>query len=147
MKTAIDGQPAFLYLTVDLDPGEAIVSEAGAMSTMDASLDLSASFNGGFFKGLLRKFLGSESLFVSTYKNNTAETRRLTLVQTTPGDTIAYPLDGKTICLQPGAWLASTSGVKLGMRLAGLGSLIAREGLFRLELSGSGTAWFVLMAA
>ena len=66
MQTKIHGSPSFAYLEVELAPGESIVAESDAMSSMAADLDLQANFNGGFFKGLLRKFLGGESLFVTT---------------------------------------------------------------------------------
>ena len=142
MHATIAGRPAFSSLTVDLEAGESIISEAGAMSTMDAALDLNASFNGGLLKGLGLRFLGGESLFVSTYTNNTTTPRRLTLVQSTPGDIVELPLAGRRICLQPGAFLAMTGTANLGFAYAGRGSLIGREGLFRLEVSGSGTLWF-----
>jgi uncharacterized protein (TIGR00266 family) len=45
------------------------------------------------------------------------------------------------MCLQPGAFLACEPGVKLGMGWAGLKMLIAREGLFRLKVSGTGKVW------
>lgn len=142
MKAQIKGGPAFAYLDVDLEPGEAIIAESDAMSSMAAALDLKASFNGGFFKGLLRKFFGGESLFINEFKNNTDKQCRLTLVQACPGEIRAMTLNGESFCLQPGAFLACTPGVKLGLQWAGLVSAIAREGLFRLIVSGNGTIWY-----
>ncbi len=142
MKTEIKGTQAFSYIDVDLEPGESIVSESDAMSSMDANLDLTASFNGGFIKGLLRKFLGGESLFISKYTNNSSEPRRLTLVQGTPGEIRKVHLDNDELFLQPGAYVASTPGVKLGLHWAGLVSFIAREGLFRLCVSGKGDVFY-----
>jgi uncharacterized protein (TIGR00266 family) len=46
------------------------------------------------------------------------------------------------MCLQPGAYIASTPGIKLGLRWAGLASAIGREGLFKLLVSGTGTVWY-----
>jgi len=142
MRTEIEGKPAFAYVHVDLEPGESVVAESDAMASMDADLDMKAKFNGGFFTGLIKKFLGGESLFINTFSNNTAETKRITLVQATPGDMQALELNGESYCLQPGAYIASTPGVKLGVKWAGLGSFIGREGLFKLEVSGYGTVWF-----
>jgi uncharacterized protein (TIGR00266 family) len=142
MRTDIAGGPAFCHLNVELQPGESIVAESDAMVQMAADLDLAAVFNGGFFSGLLKKFLGGESLFVNVFTNNSDKPRRLTLVQGTPGEMRELKLDGGSICLQPGAYVASTPGLKLGVRWAGFRSLIAREGLFKLVVSGHGKLWY-----
>lgn len=56
MKTTIEGAPSFAYLHVDLDPGESIVAESDAMSSMAADLGMQATFNGGFFPAWPRSF-------------------------------------------------------------------------------------------
>jgi uncharacterized protein (TIGR00266 family) len=99
-------------------------------------------FNGGFLSGLVKKFLGGESLFVNEFSNNTRESKRVTLVQATPGEIRQVELKGEALCLQPGAYLASTPGLSLGVKYAGLGSFIGREGLFKLIVQGSGTLWY-----
>ena len=142
MKAEIKGGQAFSYIDVDLSPGEALVTESDAMSSMDADVDLTAVFNGGFIKGLLRKYLGDETLFISRFKNNTKRNRRLILVQPTPGEIRCVELDNETLNLQPGAFLACTEGITLGLRWAGLISWIAREGLFKLQTSGTGKVWY-----
>ena len=142
MNTAIEGRPAFAHMHVDLDPGESIIAESDAMSSMSADLDMTAKFNGGFFSGLCKKYLGGESLFINEFKNNTDGPRRVTLVQPTPGDMGVIELQGTSLCLQPGAYIASTPGVKLGLKYAGLASLIGQEGLFKLVVSGWGTVWY-----
>ena len=142
MEAKIEGSPSFSYVHVDLAPGEALTAESDAMSTMDSDLDMKARFNGGFFSGLIKKFLGGESLFVNEFKNNTKKTRRVTLVQPTPGEIRQVEMKGEALCFQPGAYLASTPGLSLGVKYAGLGSFIGREGLFKLVVKGSGTLWF-----
>ena len=92
--------------------------------------------------GILKKYLGGESLFVNEFRNNTKNTLRVTLVQNTPGEIREVHLKGDSLCLQPGAYVCSTPGVKLGMRYAGMASLIGREGLFKLVVSGTGTVWY-----
>ncbi|RYD69038.1 MAG: TIGR00266 family protein, partial [Sphingobacteriales bacterium] len=142
MKATIKGGHAFSYVDVELDPGDTIVTESDAMSSMDAQLDLTAHFNGGFFKGLLRKYLGGESLFINHYKNPTQSARHLTIVQPTPGQILCREIDNEEYFLQPGAFLACETGVKIGLRFAGFTSWIAREGLFRICVSGQGKVWF-----
>lgn len=142
MKAEIRGSDAFAYVDVDLAPGEKIIAEADAMSSMAADLDMQAKFNGGFFVALMRKLLVGETVFVNHFSNNTAGDRRLTLVQPTPGAVRCLELNNDTFFLQPGAFLACAGDVKLGVKFAGLVSWIAREGLFRIVVSGTGTVWY-----
>ena len=51
-------------------------------------------------------------------------------------------LNGTSLFLQPGAYLASEPGVKMGVSWAGFASWIGGEGLFRLKVSGTGKVWF-----
>ena len=142
MDTQIRGGPSFSHVDVDLAPGETIVAESDAMASMAADLDVEARFNGGFFSGLAKRLLGGESLFVNEFRNATGETRRLTLVQGTPGEIRQLELEGNAVCLQPGAYICSTPGLSLGVHYAGLGSFIGREGLFKLMVRGTGTLWY-----
>ena len=142
MKAEINGSQAFSYIDVDLEPGESIISEPDAMSSMDADVDLTAKLNGGFFRGLLKKYLGGESLFVSHFTNNTSTPKRVTLVQPTPGQIRCIELSNSEFHLQPGAYLASSEGVTLGLRWAGIVSFIAREGLFKLTVNGTGKVFY-----
>lgn len=142
MEAAIKGAPAFAYIQMDLAPGEAIVAESDAMASMDADVELVAKPNGGWLGAPVRRFLGGESFFVSELSNPTKRTRRVTLVQKTPGDIRRVDLNGNAICLQRGAFICCTSGVNIGVRYAGLGAFIAREGLFKLIASGSGSVWY-----
>ena len=142
MQCTIEGAPAFAYINVDLEPGETVIAESNAMSSMAADLDMVAKFNGGFFGGLAKAFLGGESLFVNHFTNNTTGTRRVSLVQGTPGNTRQIDLNGNMFCLQPGAYIASTPDVKLGVKWAGFKSWFAKEGLFKLTVGGQGSVWY-----
>lgn len=142
MKANIKGGRAFSYVEVELEPGETLVAESDSMSSMDAQLDLAAHFNGGFFKGLLRKYLGGESLFINRFTNATSSPRTMTIVQPTPGEILCRELHGDDFYLQPGAFLACEEGVQIGLNFAGFTSWIAREGLFRIRMSGNGKVWY-----
>ncbi len=142
MKANIKGGHAFSYVEVELAPGESIMTEPDAMSSMDASLDLTAHFNGGLIKGLLRKYLGGESLFISRFHNATSTPRSMTIVQPTPGEVLCKELNDEVYYMQPGAFLACEESIKIGLGFAGFASWIAREGLFRIKVSGHGKVWF-----
>lgn len=142
MKSDIRGGDAFSYVDVALAPGEKIVAEADAMSSMSADLDLKAKFNGGFLVALLRRLLVGETLFINHFSNNTDGERRLVLVQPTPGSVRCLELNNETFFLQPGAFLACAGDVKLGVKFAGLISWLQKEGLFRIVVSGTGKVWY-----
>lgn len=142
MQLNIHGRPAFGYAQIDLEPGETIITEAGAMATMSSKIDLEAKLNGGLIKALLRKFLGNETLFLNTFTNKGNVPAQITITQPTPGDLIVRDLKGETIFLQPSAFVACESGVKQGLAFAGLVSFIAREGLFKVKVSGTGKVLF-----
>lgn len=143
MKSRIEGRPAFAYLQLTLEPGESVVAESDAMASMSAELDLRTRLNGGFWRGLARKFLGGESLFINRFSNATQQPRTLTLVQPTPGDILCRDLaPGEVYCLQPGAFLAADESVTLGLKWAGWVSWIAREGMFKMVVTGPGRVWY-----
>ena len=142
MKSEIKGDPAFAYVNVDLEPGESIIAESDAMSSMSGDVDMDAKTNGGCLSALGKSLFGGESFFVSVYRNNTSGPRRVTFTQGTPGNIRQLDLNGESICLQPGAYIASTPGLHLGVKWAGFASWLGREGLFKLQVSGQGTLWY-----
>ena len=142
MQHEIRYKPAFAAIFVTLNPGDSITAEAGAMTSMDAQLSMKTEFSGGFISGLLKKFFGGESLFVNTFTNNTQQPLNLVLTQSTIGDIAQIDMREREICFQPGAYIAHTPGVKMGVQWAGFKSWISGEGLFKLKLSGRGNVFF-----
>ena len=142
MESKVNARPSFAYIDIDLEPGESLIAESDAMASMTSDLDMKAMLNGGLIKGLLRKFLGGESLFINQFSNNSSKRARLTITQPTPGDIKEIKLEDESICLQPGAYICSTPSLKLGLMWAGFSSLIGREGLFKLVVKGTGTLWY-----
>lgn len=142
MQLIVHGKPAFGYASVVLEPGEKIITESGAMATMSPNIDLEAKLNGGLIKGILRKYFGSESLFLNTFTNKGTQSAEMTITQPTPGDLILKELNNETIFLQPSAFVACETGVSQGLSFAGFTSFIAREGLFKVKISGTGKVLF-----
>ena len=54
---------------IELDPGEGVRAEAGAMMYMDENIQMQTSTGGGLFKGFKRMLTG-ESFFITTFMNN-----------------------------------------------------------------------------
>ena len=142
MKYDIRYRPAFASIFLTLQPGESITAESGAMVSMDADLTMKTEFSGGFLSGLVRSIFGGESLFVNVFKNSSNRPLNLVLSQSMIGDIEAMNLEGKTFCLQPGAYIAHSPGAKMGVKWAGFASWFAGEGLFKLQFSGSGRVLF-----
>ena len=142
MKHEIRYKPAFATLFITLQPGDSLTAEAGAMASMSAELSMETKFSGGLIPALLKKFLGGESLFVNVFKNETQRPLELVLTQPSIGDMEQIALNGNTICFQPGAYIAHTSGTQLGVQWAGFASWLSGEGLFKLKASGKGQVFF-----
>lgn len=139
MEINIQGAPAFGFMHIELGPGEKLITESDAMASMNSELDMKPRLNGGLIRGLLRKFLGGESLFINEFSNNTQGNLRLTVTQPLPGDVRIIDINenGK-MYIQPGSFICCEPGVKIGLVWAGINSWIGGEGLFRLEASGNG---------
>ena len=140
MEAEIRNRPSFANIRVGVKAGDAIVAEAGAMASMSSSVNIKTRLNGGFFKAIAKRFLGNESLFVNEF--NTESEGELVLTQAFPGDIECLELNGNTMYLQPGAFLACEPDVNLGAGGAGFASCVGREGLFRLKVSGNGKVWY-----
>lgn len=141
MLVDIKGKPAFTHLQVALNPGEMILTEAGAMASMDSGLDIRATLGGGVAGALARRFLVQESFFINQIINGRDSTQRVIITRPTPGDILCIDLNNERIFLQPGAFLACTPSITLSTGWAGIASFIGREGLFRQQASGTGKVW------
>ena len=140
MESEIRNRPAFANIRVTMVPGDEIIAEADAMASMSATIRMTTRWSGGMMKGIAKRVFGGESMFVNVF---TAEAPgELILTQPFPGDIECIDLKGTTMFLQPGAFIACDPGVKLGLGWAGIKMGIAREGLFRLKISGEGRVWF-----
>ncbi len=140
METEIRNKPAFANIHVQLSKGDRIIAEADAMASMSSTVQMKTMWNGGMFRAICKRLLGSESLFVNEFSTETEG--ELVLTQPYPGDIECLELKDNTFFLQPGAFLACEPGVQLGLGWAGMRSLIGGEGLFRLKVSGKGRVWF-----
>ena len=140
MEYAIQSRPSYSLLEVDLDPGEQLVTEAGAMAWMSSNMNVQTSVRGGIMSGLSRAALGGESFFQNTYEPQNGP-GTIALAAGKPGDIIPYNVDGGILLLEKGAYLASTTGVTTNADFQGLRGLF-NEGMFILRVSGVGTLFF-----
>jgi uncharacterized protein (TIGR00266 family) len=141
MQVEVASNPDFGHLAITLDPEQSIICESGAMAAMDSDLDMDTKMMGGFLPALWRKMVAGESLLSGVYTSK-RQGSRLWLSPPIPGAIVAYQMDGKTLMLTSGSFLACESGVHLGTKFGGLRAMFSGEGMFFIEASGSGKLWF-----
>ncbi len=81
-------QGAFALAVVNLQAGQAISAEAGAMVSMSSNVDLHSEMKGGVF-GALKRAVGGESAFVSTFTAQ-GSPGEVTFAPGAPGDVVRY---------------------------------------------------------
>jgi uncharacterized protein (TIGR00266 family) len=148
MKHAIEHGPAFAWLRVQLEAGESIFAEAGAMVMRSPQLDMQTRLNAGrsvgvwaqiyaFLVALMRKFLGGETLFINEFSGPSGGD--VVLAPTVSGAIVHERMDGqRRLIVQSGSYLASTGDVQTKLRWGGLRGLLGGEGLFFIECAGQG---------
>lgn len=143
--------PSFAMLRCELVPGQVLVAQAGAMVARAAHVGMEVKLNAGrapgwfellkaFFVALIRKLLGGETFFVNHF--SASQPGSVWLAPLLSGHVLHRRLQGETLTLSAGAFLACAGDVDLRVKWGGLRALLAREGLFFLEVSGSGDLWF-----
>jgi uncharacterized protein (TIGR00266 family) len=141
MQYQIMYQPSFALAVLTLEPGEEVQAESGAMVSMSANVNLQTEMKGGFFGALGRSVLGGESFFTSKYRAEGGP-GELTLAPTLPGDVTVLELQGQTMYLRSGAWLAGGPGLTVDSKWGGSRGFFGGGGLFLLKVSGTGPVFF-----
>lgn len=147
MEVIEKGKSSFTHLAITLKPGEKIITESGAMASMDKGIDIYTELKGGLLSSLARKIFGGESAFLNTYFNKGTIPQTIVISKITPGDIYCHELKGEGIFLQPGSFVCSSPSVKLQVKWAGFRFLFGGEGLFRLYASGVGKLWIGVYGA
>lgn len=139
---------------IELDLGETIVAEAGAMNWMEADIVYEAkmgdgsSDDGGLMGKLLsagKRAISGESLFLTHFTNTGSHKRRVAFAAPYPGHIIPIDLariGGELIC-QKDAFLCAALGTELGIafsRRLGAG-FFGGEGFILQRLRGDGMAF------
>ncbi|MGM0592031.1 MAG: TIGR00266 family protein [Halobacteriota archaeon] len=139
MDHAIDYRPSYALLTVSLDAGESIRSEAGAMVSYSDGIDIETRASGGILDSLKRNVLGGESFFQNTFVAR--EAGEVTLAPPLSGDVVHHELADETLLVQSGSYIASHPDIEVDTKFGGSRTFFGGEGLFLLELDGTGPAF------
>ncbi len=129
-------QGAFALAVVNLQPEQTIAAEAGAMVSMSANVDLHSEMKGGVF-GALKRAVGGESAFVSTYTARGGP-GEVTFAPGAPGDVAGIEMQNQTFMVQSSSYLAGDTSLVVDTKFGGAKSFFGGEGLFVLQITGSG---------
>ncbi len=113
MNYTIEGAPMPVVIC-NLEGGETMLTEKGAMSWMSPNMKMETTTGGGIGKMFGRAFSG-ESMFINRY---TAQggTGLIAFASSFPGDIRAFEIaPGQEIIAQKSAFLASTAGVEMSV--------------------------------
>jgi uncharacterized protein (TIGR00266 family) len=141
MKYKITGDNLQI-VTIELNGGEKVYGEAGAMIHLSPNMEMEAKARGGLLKGLGRKFMG-ETFFLTEFtpKNGSG---KVAFAGNAPGTIKAIELSpGKDFLVQKDAFLCAEDGVDMSMAFQKkLGSMFfGGEGFILEKLSGNGTVF------
>jgi uncharacterized protein (TIGR00266 family) len=129
-------QPSFALAVVQLAAEQAIQAEAGAMVSMSANVELLSQMKGGLM-GAFKRAVGGESAFVSTFTARGGP-GEVTFAPGSPGDIAAIELNNQLFFVQSSSYLAGDAGLQVDTRWGGAKSFFGGEGLFVLQVSGTG---------
>ena len=138
---------------VKLDPGEAVIAEAGGMMYMQEGIRMATTLDttgrgGGLFDKLLgagKRILAGESFFITLFANESQRRRDVAFAAPYPGK--IQPLElrewGGTVIAQKDSFLCAARGVEVSVtfnRRIGAG-FFGGEGFILQKLSGDGLAF------
>lgn len=136
---------------IELDPGEAVQAEAGAMAYMGPGIQMETSLGnegggllGGLKKGLKRAISG-ESFFITSFTHKGSGKGHVAFAAPYPGKIIPIDLTkfGGSILCQKDAFLCAARGIEIELaftRKLGAG-LFGGEGFILQRLKGNGLAF------
>ncbi len=132
-----------------LDHNDAIISEAGELSWMSASIQMTThtqhAGGGGFF-GAIKRVAGGGTLFMTEYRAYGAP-GEVAFATRVPGQILPVPVgNGYEYLIHRHGFLCATAGIELGVGFQqSLGAgIFGGDGFLLQKLSGQGTAWLEL---
>ena len=134
---------------IELDPGETVIAEAGAMNYMTGDIRFTARMGDGSDGSLLGKLwsagkrkLGGESVFMTHFTNEGQGKQHVAFAAPYPGSVVAVDLDdvgGRLFC-QKDSFLCAAYGTRVGIAFTkrlGAG-FFGGEGFILQKLEGDG---------
>jgi len=132
----VSHQGSFALAIVNLQSEQSISAEAGAMVSMSANVELQSEMKGGVF-GALKRAVGGESAFVSTFTAR-GGAGEVALAPGAPGAIVGIEMNNQIFKVQSSSYLAGDTGLQIDTKWGGAKSFFGGEGLFVLQISGTG---------
>ena len=126
----------------ELDAGETMITESGAMAWMSPNMNMETTTNGGIGKAFGRMFSG-ENLFQNRYTAK-GGTGMIAFASSFPGSIKAFEIrPGKEYIFQKKTFLAGESGVNISVHFQKkiASGLFGGEGFILQRISGNGIAF------
>lgn len=140
MDIEIQLGPGSSAAKVSLESGETLTAEGGSMIAMSSDMSLTTSTykknKGGVLKALKRMVSG-ESFFMNHYEPS-SNGGNVYLATALPGDMMTMELNGQGLVVQGGSYVASSHDIEIDFSWQGLKSAFSGEGLFWLNINGTG---------
>ncbi|MBM9513466.1 TIGR00266 family protein [Desulfogranum marinum] len=142
-------------IEVELDPGETVIAEAGAMNYMEDGIGFAAKMGDGsesesgimgLLKGVGKRVLTGESIFMTHFTNNGGGKKRVAFAAPYPGKIIPIDLgtiEGGELLCQKDAFLCAALGTEISIAFnqkLGAG-FFGGEGFILQKLVGDGMAF------
>ena len=144
MKSKVEFNPSYSLLTIELDPGESIKAETGAM-VAQAGVGMKTGLGGGGLFGGIRRMVGGESFFLNTFTGE-GYGGWVSLAPPSPGDLGSFDLEpGKNLFIQGSSFLACTENVQTDTKFQGFRGFFSGESLFFIRAyaeGGMGTVFY-----
>lgn len=140
MKYEIKYKPSYSMLVVNLEQGEKIIAESGALTYMDPNIEVHTRKREKSFLGSLSlAIFGRQSFWVNEYtaSNGPGE---VAFVSAPVGDieTLEVKPDQGYV-IQKAAYIASTENVDLDVKWEGFTKGLFGQGIFMIKAKGDGT--------
>lgn len=139
MKYEIKYKPSYALLVVNLESGETITAESGAMTYMDPTIEAHTRKREKSLLGSLGlRIIGGQSFWVNDY-TATAGPAEAAFVSAPVGDITTLEVKpGQGYIIQKSAYIASTNTVDLDVKWEGFTKGLFGQGLFMLKAAGNG---------
>lgn len=138
MEYEFTHDPSYTLATAHLDNGDEITVEGGSMVSYSGNVEMEThGSSGGFLSSVKDSVLTDEQVFRNTF-TATANDETVRFAHTQPGDMEVISLNGESVRLQSGSYVANGPQVETDSVSGGMDSLLGGKGLYFLEASGTG---------
>jgi uncharacterized protein (TIGR00266 family) len=140
VKYEIKYKPSYSMLVVNMEQGDSIVAEAGAMTYMEPNIEVHTRMREkSLFGSLGLSVIGKQSFWVNEYTVSQGS-GEAAFVAAPVGDIEVLEVNpNQGFVIQKSAFVASTGGVDLDIKWEGFTKGLFGQGLFMLKATGKGT--------